>query len=107
MFLNNQSTTLMLGTRPGPFTGFGNIADPMSATKEGDEGGELLAVSAVDDFSRFCQACSPLPCPPSLAIPSAICRYSLVGVLYLSCVSIYLALHIQCVCTCVWASYCQ
>lgn len=39
MFLNNQSTTLMLGTRPGPFTGFGNIADPMSATKEGDEGG--------------------------------------------------------------------
>lgn len=39
-----------------PFTWFGNIADPMSATKAGDEGG---ITGAIDDFSRFAKHATP------------------------------------------------
>lgn len=87
MFLNHQSTTLKLGTPAGPFTGFGNIADPMSATKEGDEGGPL-AVSAVDDFSRFAKHASPaLATGLSASLPLSGNEYCI----YLY--SIYLSLH--------------
>lgn len=80
MFLNHQSTTLKLGTPAGPFTGFGNIADPMSATKEGDEGGPL-AVSAVDDFSRFAKHASPAVAHQPISL-SAIVWYEYCIYLY-------------------------
>lgn len=61
MFLIHQSTTLKLGTPTGSLTGFGNIADPMSATKEGDEGADWR--SRRSSTSAGCQACIPLPWP--------------------------------------------
>lgn len=87
MFLNHQTTTLKLGTPAGPFTGFGNIADPMSATKEGDEGGPL-AVSAVDDFSRFAKHAS-LALATSLSASAPLSGTSTVSI----CIPIYLSLH--------------
>lgn len=88
MFLIHQSTTLKLGTPTGSLTGFGNIADPMSATKEGDEGADWR--SRRSSTSAGCQACIPPAMPTSLA---ASLPYS---VSVSICFVFYLLLHTCC-----------